>query len=104
MAAGIALALIAWPLFALAMPKHQSGLLTRELPRASALWLRIGGWGALIASLAIFMIAKGAGQGPIFWGASLVLTAIAWVLLLTFVPWAALAGTTAAAFALLVFA
>ena len=86
MAVGIALALVAWPLFALAMRKHQSGLLMRELPRPASPLLRLAGWGLLGASLFAFAAAKGPSQGTIFWGATLVLTAIVWVLLLTFLP------------------
>lgn len=48
--------------------------------------LRSVGRGLLGASLFVFAVAKGASQGTIFWGATLVLTAIAWVLLLTFLP------------------
>lgn len=104
MGTGFALCLLAWPLFALAMDKHQPQLLARGLPQAARRSLRVLAWVLLVLALAVFLGAKGAGQGPVFWGASLVLSAIAWVLLLTFAARSALALAAASALGLLVFA
>lgn len=86
MATGIGFVLVAWPLFAAAMPRHQAALLMRELPKAASPLLRVLAWGLLGVGLWAFIAARGASQGAIFWGATLVLSAIAWVLLLTFLP------------------
>lgn len=102
MAAGTVFALLAWLLFASAMPRHQPAMLGRVLSGRVASGLHVAAWGALAASLATFVAAKGAAQGAIFWGATLVLSGIAWVLLLTFVPRRALAAVLGVAVALLV--
>ena len=101
MGAGFAVVLLAWLSFALAMPKHQQALLARGLSPAVARSLRLLAWMLLALGLAIFVGAKGAGQGPIFWGGSLVLAAIAWVLLLTLAPRGAVVVAASAAFGLL---
>lgn len=101
MAAGILFALLAWLLFAVAMPRHQPALLGRGLPGRASPWLRAAAWGSLAASLAVFAASKGAAQGTIFWGATLVLSGIGWVLLLTLLPRHALAAILGAGLVLL---
>jgi hypothetical protein len=81
-----AFAQLAWVLFALAMPRHQGAVLARRLPPRGDMTLRVTAWCLLGASFGVSLHAKGWVQGPIFWGAVLVLTAIACVLLLAFVP------------------
>ncbi|OZI31846.1 hypothetical protein CAL29_28705 [Bordetella genomosp. 10] len=77
--------LIAFALLALAMDRHQQNLFSRELGAGPSSLLRIGGWGALAASLAIAVHAQGWSLGLVAWcghiglGAGLVLLAlIAW--------------------------
>ena len=96
---GFAFVLLAWVLFSLAMPKHRQAVLARTLPARTAPWLQVAAWCLLAAGLAACVAAKGASQGAIFWGALLILAAIAWVLLMTFVPKRALAASMALAFA-----
>lgn len=86
MGAGFAFVLLAWMSFSLAMPKHQQAVLSRALPTRATPWLKIMSWCLLAAGLSACIAAKGASQGTIFWGALLILAAIAWVLLLTFMP------------------
>lgn len=86
MGTGFAFVLLAWVLFSLAMPKHQQAVLARTLPLRATPWLRMAGGCLLAAGLAICIAARGWSQGPIFWGALLILSAIAWILLLTFAP------------------
>ena len=93
MAMAFGLVLGAWVLFSLAMAKHQQALLARMLPPRVTPWLRMVAWGFLAAGLATCIWAKGWSQGPIFWGALLIFAAIAWVLLMTFVPKRAVAAS-----------
>lgn len=59
--------LIAFALLALAMDRHQRDLFGRELaPRRSRV-LRVGGWVALLASLAIAVRAQGWSLGLVAW-------------------------------------
>lgn len=92
--------LLAWPLLALAMPKHQRVLLGRELAPFAGAALRVLGGVLLATGLAAFVDARGPAQGPVFWAASLVVTALGWVLLMTLRPRAALAVVVVASGAL----
>jgi hypothetical protein len=83
---GFAFIVLAWTSFSLAMPKHQRAVLARMLPAHATPWLQLTAWCLLAAGLAACIATKGASQGPIFWGALLMLTAFAWVLLMTFAP------------------
>ncbi|MDQ8032843.1 MAG: DUF3325 domain-containing protein [Bordetella sp.] len=59
--------LIAFTLLALAMDRHQQDLFGRELGTDITRALRIGGWVALIASLAIAVHAQGWALGLVAW-------------------------------------
>ena len=86
MGVGFSLVLLAWMSFSLAMPKHQQTVLPHALPPRAAPWLKIMSWCLLAAGLAACVAEKGASQGAIFWGALLILAALAWVLLMTCAP------------------
>ena len=84
-AATAAVSLLAFALLALAMDRPQQTLFGRELAAGRTRALRIGGWVALIASLAIAVKAQGWALGLVAWcghiglGAGLVILAlIAW--------------------------
>lgn len=79
------MALIAFALLALAMARHQQDLFGRELAARPTRALRVGGWGALVASLTIAIHTQGWSLGLVAWcghislGAGLVtLALIAW--------------------------
>lgn len=96
---GFAFVLLAWVLFAVAMPKHRQAVLARTLPASATPWLRVVASCLLATGLAACVAAKGASQGSIFWAALLILTGIGWVLLMTFAPKRAVAASVAFALA-----
>ncbi len=59
--------LIAFALLALAMDRHQQDLFGRELAVEPTHVLRVGGWAALVASLAIAVHARGWSLGLVAW-------------------------------------
>lgn len=74
----------AWASLSLGMPRHHLALLGVAPAARRRRLLRGAGWSLLALAFALCMAAYGAGQGPIFWAAAMVLGAIGWVLLLTF--------------------
>ena len=85
MAWSIACALLAWLLFAATMARHQGEMLQLAWRAPVRTWRTLA-WLALAASLACAIMARGVGEGPVFFGATLVLTALATALALTWWP------------------
>lgn len=83
---GLCIALWAWCLLSLGLPRHHDAVLLRSSTPAGRRVLRITGWALLGAAFAWFVVWKGWELGAIFWGAALVLSAMAWVLLMTLAP------------------
>lgn len=77
------LMLAAWCLLSLAQPKHHEALLRRKAATATTRSLRVFGALLLCIGLAACVHARGWEQGPVFWAATLMLSALAWVLWLT---------------------
>lgn len=67
--AGIVLLLAAWWLLAIAMPPREPPPRRRRL--------RLAGAAALVVSLPCFVVPIGVEQGPVFWTATMMLTAMA---------------------------
>lgn len=86
LALGIVLIVSGWCLLVLAMPKHHQALRGRPGSPARLRALRMGGWLAFAASLACFVAVIGWEQGPVFWACALMLSALAWPLLLAALP------------------
>jgi len=83
---GLCITLWAWCLLSLGLSRHHEAVLLRSPTHARRRVLRILGWGLLGAGFAWFVGCTGWELGPIFWGSALMLSAIAWVLLMTLVP------------------
>ena len=83
LAIGIALTFAAWCLLSLGLPRHHQQALRRPLPARREWTLRAGGWILLAASAVWFVTTQGWEFGPVFWLAALMLTGLAWSLVLT---------------------
>jgi drug/metabolite transporter (DMT)-like permease len=83
---GTALILLGWCLLVLAMPRHHQALRGRPAAPGRARVLRIAAALALAASLACYVAVIGWEQGPVFWTCALMLSALAWPLLLAALP------------------
>lgn len=84
-AATAVVSLIAFVLLALAMDRHQQDLFGRELQPGRSRLLRIGGWAALLASLAIAVDAQGWSLGLVAWCGHISLSA--GLVILALVAW-----------------
>lgn len=82
----LALAMVAWMLLALGLPRHHKAVFGADPSPGTCRLSRAAGWTLLPLAFAVAVAAHGWGQGPIFWAASLVLGALAWVLLMTLWP------------------
>lgn len=77
------LAFAAWVTLSLGLPKHQTAALGHMLAPAASRRLRLLGWVLLAADLALLVALRGWELGPVLWACLLIVTAIAWTLLLT---------------------
>ncbi len=75
--------LLGWALLSLGLPKHHAAVFGREPGASHSRRLRAAGWCLLALGLPACIAGYGWGQGPVFWASTLVLGAIAWVLLMT---------------------
>lgn len=83
---GLSLGIAAWCLLSLGLEKHHQQVLAAAFNAGRARMLRAGGWLLLAANFALFVSGWGWAQGPIFWFAALIISALAWTLLMTMVP------------------
>jgi hypothetical protein len=83
-ALGVLVLLIGWATMMASMERHAALFGVRNASTRAT--LRIGAWLAFAAGLALFIAARGIEQGPVYWTVSLMLGAIATVLVAT---WAA---------------
>lgn len=83
---GLSLGIAAWCLLSLGLEKHHRQLFAGAFNPALARMLRAGGWLLLAANFALFVAGWGWAQGPIFWFAALIVSALAWTLLMTMAP------------------
>lgn len=95
---GLCLGVSAWCLLSLGLEKHHQQVFARAFRRPVARALRAGGWLLLAANFALFVHGWGWAQGPIFWTAALMVSALAWSVLMTLAP---KASTKVAAVAML---
>ncbi len=82
-AVAVFVSLLGCSLLSLGLPRYYQDVFGRSLHPARARLLRGGGWALVAAHLALCIIVHGWSQGPIFWASTLMLGAIAWVLLMT---------------------
>lgn len=75
--------LLGWALLSLGLPRHHVAVFGSEPGPARSRRLRAAGWVLLALGLPACVGEYGAGQGPVFWASALVVAAIAWVLLMT---------------------
>lgn len=75
---GVLVLLAGWVALMASMERHADLFGARVVPLRAA--LRIGGWAAFAASLALFVASYGVAQGPVYWAVSLMLGAITVVL------------------------
>lgn len=76
------LAFAAWVALSLGLPRHQPAALGHVLSPAASRRLRVLGWTLVAADLALMVVLRGWGLGPILWACVLVGTAIVWMLVL----------------------
>ncbi|KAA2285129.1 DUF3325 domain-containing protein [Arenimonas fontis] len=74
--------LAAWVLLGLGLPRHARQMFGRALPPGLARSVRFLGWLGLPLGLILAIAAEGASFGSVYWAASLMLAAMAWVLVL----------------------
>ena len=82
-AAGFVLSWLAWCLLGLGVRKHHEALLRRQPSTTELRSMRAAGWLLLSLGFGLMVRGKGWEQGPVFWTATLMLSALAWVLLST---------------------
>ncbi|WP_052100873.1 DUF3325 domain-containing protein [Novilysobacter arseniciresistens] len=75
--------LLGWALLSLGLPRHHVAVFGSEPGPARSRRLRGTGWVLLALGLPACIGEYGSGQGPVFWASALVVAAIAWVLLMT---------------------
>ncbi|ALN92470.1 MULTISPECIES: DUF3325 domain-containing protein [Lysobacter] len=83
---GLCLGVAAWCLLSLGLEKHHQQVFASAFNAGRARALRAGGWLLLAAVFALFVYRLGWAQGPIFWFAALIVSALAWTLLMTMAP------------------
>lgn len=81
---GVLVLLAGWAALMASMERHADLFGARSASTRAT--LRIGAWLAFAVSLALFIAARGIEQGPVYWAVSLMLGAIAVVLLAAFAP------------------
>lgn len=95
---GLSLGIAAWCLLSLGLEKHHRQVFANAFDTARARLLRAAGWLLLAVDFGLFVYGWGWAQGPIFWTAALIISALAWSVLMTMLP---RASTKIAAIALL---
>ncbi|KRB02314.1 DUF3325 domain-containing protein [Lysobacter sp. Root690] len=95
---GLSLGIAAWCLLSLGLEKHHRQVFANAFDASRARVLRAAGWLLLAVDFGLFVYGWGWAQGPIFWTAALIISALAWSLLMTMLP---RASTKIAAIALL---
>ncbi|MGO1069338.1 DUF3325 domain-containing protein [Lysobacter sp. CA199] len=83
---GLCLGVAAWCLLSLGLEKHHQQVFAWPFNPSRARWLRAAGWLLLAVDFALFVSGWGWAQGPIFWFATLIVSALAWTLLMTMAP------------------
>jgi Protein of unknown function (DUF3325) len=81
----IVLSILSWAVVSAAMPKHGNAILKRQLSEAGQRRLRWSGICLLFLGAYALMAEKGWEFGLVYWLGVIMLTAIAWVLMLTWV-------------------
>jgi hypothetical protein len=95
---GLCLGIAAWCLLSLGLEKHHRQVFANAFDATRARLLRAAGWLLLAVDFGLFVYGWGWAQGPIFWTAALIISALAWSVLMTMLP---RASTKIAAVALL---
>lgn len=95
---GLSLGVAAWCLLSLGLEKHHRQVFANAFDASRARLLRGAGWLLLAVDFGLFVYGWGWAQGPIFWTAALIISALAWSVLMTMLP---RASTKIAAVALL---
>lgn len=95
---GLSLGVAAWCLLSLGLEKHHRQVFANAFDASRARALRGAGWLLLAVDFGLFVYGWGWAQGPIFWTAALIISALAWSVLMTMLP---RASTKIAAVALL---
>jgi len=83
---GLCLGIAAWCLLSLGLEKHHQQVFAGAFRPARARALRGAGWALLALDFGLFVWGWGWAQGPIFWTAALIVSALAWTLLMTMAP------------------
>ena len=83
---GLCLGVAAWCLLSLGLEKHHQQVFAGAFNPLRARVLRAGGWSLLALDFGLFVYGWGWAQGPIFWTAALIVSALAWSLLMTMAP------------------
>lgn len=94
---GWCIGIVAWCLLSLGLEKHHQQVFGATFDARRGRALRVAGWALLAIDFALFVTGWGWGQGPIFWVAALILSALAWTLLMTLAPKASTKFAAAAA-------
>ena len=83
---GLGLGVAACCLLRLGLEKHHGQVSTAAFVPARGRVLRAAGWALLALMFAVLVYERGWAQGPIFWFAAMIVSALAWTLALTLVP------------------
>lgn len=83
---GLCVGIAAWCLLSLGLEKHHRQAFAGAFRPKRARAMRAVGWVLLAADFAWFVQGWGWAQGPIFWTAALIVSALAWSLALTLWP------------------
>lgn len=79
----VLLSILAWAMLSMAMPKHGRAILKRPISDALVRVLRWAGFCLLLLGFAVVVAGAGWEFGAVYWLGIIMLTAIAWALLLT---------------------
>ncbi|MBX9403967.1 DUF3325 domain-containing protein [Lysobacter sp. BMK333-48F3] len=93
---GLSLGVAAWCLLSLGLEKHHGQVSTAAFVPARGRVLRAVGWALLALMFAVLVYERGWAQGPIFWFAAMIVSALAWTLLMTMAPKASVKVAAAA--------
>ncbi|MEI2456075.1 DUF3325 domain-containing protein [Lysobacter firmicutimachus] len=83
---GLSLGVAAWCLLSRGLEKHHRQVSSAAFVPARARVLRASGWALLALMFAVLVYERGWAQGPIFWFAAMIVSALAWTLLMTMAP------------------
>lgn len=83
---GLCLGVAAWCLLSLGLEKHHRQVFATAFNAGRARALRGGGWVLLAVDFSVFVYGWGWAQGPIFWVEALIVSALAWAVLMTMAP------------------